>query len=164
MGNKIGKAYGFLDYEGRWAELIGFMEINKDKANFPNNLSFIVLDDKVSTRDVYDNERKKLPAKIAEAAEATDVYGSVSIDEIGNLPKASKRAADLRYIIMAQAPEVSDSEFAEPLGQGKANQVTARMLNEVLSLLGSGECHAGHSKFLRAAVFYQDGHGKAQRH
>ena len=161
---KTGKAYTFLDYEGRWTELLGLMELHKRRANFPDNLGFTVLDDKVSTMSVYDNERKRLPAKIAETAEATDVRGSFS-SEIEKLPKmAPKKAADLRYIIMAQAPEVSDSACAEPLGQGKANEVTAGMLNEVLSLLGSGECHAGLSDFLRAAVFYQDGDGEAQRY
>lgn len=163
---KTGKAYAFLNYEGRWQELIGIMGVAKEKANFSDTFSFTVLDDKVST--MY-HEREKLPAKIAQLAETTDVRGSVSLNcsdetfkKLSNIKPV--KASNLRYLIMAEAPEVTDSRFAEALGQGRANRVTAERLNEVLSLVGAGEANAGDSDIFRGAVFYQDGRGRAHYH
>ena len=151
----IGKAYAYLDYEGRHTELISSMNVIRRKCNFPNDLEFTILDD-----------REKLPKKIANTAEATDVYRSAfGLDfNTADLLKSPKRAADLGYTIMSQAPEVRDSESAKPLGQGRANEETAGMLNQVLSIIGEEECSAGRSEFLRAAVFYVDNKGRVQRY
>lgn len=162
---KTGKAYGFLNYEGRWQELIGIMGVAKQKANFPDTLSFTILDDKVST--MYDNEREQLPAKIAQLAETTDVRGSVpsncsheTFKKLSDIKPV--KASNLRYLVMAEAPEVSDSRFAEAPGQGMANKLTAEMLSEVLGFVGEGERKIGASDIFREIVFYQDGRGKAR--
>lgn len=161
---KTGIAYAFLNYEGREAELLERMEKAKKRANFQDSLSFTVLDDSIST--LYDHsERKELPQSIAELAKKRDVYGSAPTTHLAHVSDiAPTRATDLRYLVMAQAPDVTTSESSEPLGKTRANQETASMLNEVLSIIGCAECHAGRRKFSRQAVFYQDSQGQARRY
>jgi len=160
MKMKTGKAYAFLDQDLEEDVLVESMRLCGQRANFPD-MSFTVLDDKVN--DKYDHERKGLPAKIAETAEATDVYGSVPMNMLKNITGIKpKKAADLRYLIMTEVPNVWDPEEAEPLGQGRANKITAGMLREVLRILGERECLAGKSMFLRATVLYTNGSGRAQ--
>ena len=65
---------------------------------------------------------------------------------------------------MAQYPNARISEFAARIGQGRANQGTAEMLDQVLSMLGNEELNSGRSKFFRTVVFYQDSRRKAQRY
>jgi len=164
---KTGRAYAFFNYEGRYTELVGHLGIARDMANFPDNLGLVVLDDKISTNDMED--KKRLPAKITKIAETTKVYGSVSSNcSQGTFRKLSRepvKASSLRYLVMAEAPnvELSDTQFNHPLGQGRANQVTAGMLNEVLSIVADGERKIGASDVYRGAVFYQDGRNRAQR-
>ena len=158
---KTGKAYAFLDYEGRVEELVEGMNRARAKVNFPDTLSFKVLGDRVSTGRVYD-EKGELPAEIIKAAEVKDIYGTASISEMSNIPEIPKKAADLRYIIMATALKVSDAAIVGELRQGNANRLTAGMLNEVLWSLGSEECRAGRSKFLRAGTFFQNSPTRAQ--
>lgn len=172
---KTGKAYAFLNYEGRWTELVGDLGVSRDMANFPDTFRLIVLDDKISTMDMdgrvramYDCERERLPAKIAQLAETTEVHGSVasdcSPDTFRKLPNKPVKAASLRYLVMAEAPEVSDSESAGPLGQDRANQVTAGMLKEVLGIVADRERERRASDVSREAIFYQDSRGRAQRY
>ena len=71
---KTGRAYGYFGYGGETPELIGNMENARKRSNFPETLSFTVLEDKV--RDFSDSKRAKLPAKIAELADARRVYGT----------------------------------------------------------------------------------------
>ncbi len=63
---------------------------------------------------------------------------------------------------MAEAPEVSDSQFAEPLGQGRANEVTAGWLETTLNIVADRERKIHASDVSKKAVFYLDGRGRAQ--
>ena len=171
---KTGKAYAFLNYEGRWTELVGDLEVSRELANFPDTFRMMVVDDKISTMDMYDRvramydcERGRLPAKIAQLAETTKVYGSVesncSHETFKKLSNKPVKASSLRYLIMAEAPEVTDSQFAEHLGQGRANQVTAEWLQTILGIVADRERGRCASDVSREAVFYQDSRGRAQR-
>jgi hypothetical protein len=165
MVNKkvIGKAYAFIDYEKESSRIIASLEKNRAKANFPENLEFIVLKDNLNKSVIQ--EKEKLPTKFEQVSRDTNVYGEVPLDMVGNvIGLKPKRASNLRYIIMAKASGVTDNEYTEPLGQARANMVTAGMLNQVISFLGTSECLAGQRKYLRAVVFYKDGHGKIQRY
>jgi len=162
MALKTGKAYGFMDYLGREEELIGFMEIVRSRANFPDSLRLRIIDDRLS--ESHDHKRKGLPQKIAKLAETIELYGSVSSGRLEDLPRTLKGATDLRYLIVAEAPEVSSSSSAEPLGQGRANSETAGMLQEIFSQIGSIEAETGKNKALRAKVFYQDSRRRAQEY
>ena len=172
---KTGKAYAFLNYEGRWTELVGDLGVSREMANFPDTFRMMVVDDKISTMDMdgrvrtmYDCKRGRLPAKIAQLAEATEVYGSVasncSSETFRKLSNKPKKASSLRYLIMAEAPEVTDSQFAEHLGQGRANQVTAGWLKTVLGIVADRERKIRASDVSKEAVFYQDSRGRAQRY
>lgn len=162
MTNKIGKAYAFLDYAGEEKELMRSMRRQRDRANFPDSFRFRVLDDKDSAR--YSHERRDLPSKVAELAKTKKVYGAVSSDRMEDLPKVPKKVLDLRYLVMAEAPEVNDRPFAKPLGQARANQVTAEWLAQILSFVREEESKSGRSKFLRSTVFYQDSRRRAQEY
>ena len=171
---KTGKAYAFLNYEGRWTELAEDLRVSGGMANFPDTFRLMVDDDKLTTMSIdgrvlemYGCKRGRLPASIALLAETTGVYGSVpsgcSPETFGKLLGEPVKASSLRFLVMAEAPEVSDSQFAEPLGQGRANQVTAGMLETVLGIVADRERGRGASDVSRGAVFYQDGRGRAQR-
>lgn len=144
----MGKAYAFFDYVGEDTELLRSMHLQRVRANFLDSLGFTVIDDEEST--MYDHKREGLPLIIAELAKVTDVYGAVSIDRLKDLPKTPKKAADLRYSVMAKEGKESNSEVAG-------------MLNQVLGQIGDEEYSRGRSKFLRAAVFYQDSRRRAQK-
>lgn len=172
---KTGKAYAFLNYEGRWTELVGDLGVSREMANFPDTFRMMVVEDKISTmdmdgrvREMYDYERGRLPAKVAQLAETTEVYGSVasncSSETFRKLSNKPVKASSLRYLIMAEAPEVTDSQFAEPLGQGRANQVTAGWLKTALGIVADRERKIRASDVSKEAVFYQDGRGRAQRY
>jgi hypothetical protein len=177
MANKMktGKAYAFLDYEGRWTELVGDLGVSREMASFPDTFRMMVVDDKISTmdmdgrvREMYNCERGRLPEKIAQLADTTKVYGSVasncSSETFGKLSNKPVNASSLRYLIMAQAPEVTDSQFAEPLGQGRANQVTAGWLKTILGIVANREREILASDVSKGAVFYLDSRGRAQRY
>jgi hypothetical protein len=160
---KTGKAYAFFESKSDEKTLLGLMEINKQKANFPENLSFTFLDDKLS--DAYDHKRKGLPEKVAKAAKTEEVHGSAPMTYVGNLINIKpKKATGLRYLVMAKAPGVTNNSYLEPLGQSRANQTTSGMLKDVLGMICNGECESGASKFMREIVFYQDSRRRAQRY
>ena len=159
---KTGRAYGYFGYEGETPELIENMENARKRSNFPETLSFTVLEDKV--KDYSDSKRAKLPAKIAELADAIKVYGTAPSK---CSPKISRelskikpvKASRLRYLIMAELPEASDmSHGYGGYGQYGANSTTAGMLGSIFNLVGM-ESDSGIS---RNAVFYLDGRGRAQ--
>ena len=172
---------------GREEELIVSMGEAGRHANFPDSLVFTVLDDRVSSR--YSHKREGLPLRIAQIAETTEVYGSAPSRMFRNLIDIKpKMAIDLRYIVTAEVPIVSSSELLRllkqgefskealiraylileelreirRLGQGRANQKAAGMVDSVLSIVNNKECTERLSKFLRAAVFYEDSRGRAQ--
>ena len=160
---KTGKAYAFFDYEQGETDLIRSLDKHRRRGNFSDSVKFNVLDDKLN--DVYDHQRKGLPAKIAEVSEITEIYGNAPANMIGNLSKVEpKKATNLRYLVMAEYPEVSDSTSAGPLGQGRANRETAGMMHYVLGVISEENCFAGIRKFSRDVVFYQDGRGNVQRY
>ena len=49
---KTGRAYAYLNYEGRWTELAGDLRSSKERANFPDTFRIMVIDDKISTTDM----------------------------------------------------------------------------------------------------------------
>jgi len=150
---KTGRAYGYFGYEGETPELIENIENARKRSNFPETLSFTVLEDKV--RNFSDSKRAKLPAKIAELADAIKVYGTAPSK---CSPKISRelskikpvKASRLRYLIM--------SHGYGGYGQYGANSTTAGMLGSIFNLVGM-ESDSGIS---RNAVFYLDGRGRAQ--
>ncbi len=169
---KIGKAYGFLDYEGRWTELAGQLEVAREMANFSDSLRLMVLDDRLSMSDMdnrvrgmYNCKRPKIPKKIVDLAESSDVYGSVPLSLLNEtftrLTKDPVKATSLRYLVMAQDSRPYDT--SDSPGQGRANQHTAGELSQVFSLVGQGERSIGGSDIARYGVFYMDGRWKAQR-
>ena len=116
----------------------------------------------------YNHERKELPANVAAIADATDVYGSVSSKcssaTFAKLSREPVKASSLRYLLVAEAPEVTDSTVGEPLGQWRANQQAAGMLGEVLRGVAGRERRRGASDVCRDVVFYLDSRRKAQRY
>lgn len=158
-----GIAYGFFDYEGRPDELQESLEKHKQTANFQENLRFSILDDKVSTNDRYYDLRKKLPLKITEIAEITELYGCYPSTGGRDLPISPKKCIDLRYIIQATAPEVTDNNFLKPIDLTRANLETAGMLKQVFGMVGYEEIQKENGLFFRSAVFYQDKKGIVER-
>jgi len=167
---KTGRAYAFLGYEGRWTELAKDLNASKKRGNFSDTLRLMVIDDKVSTMDMdsrvramYNCERGRLPEKIAEAAKTTKVYGQTPISMTRKLLNVKPvKASSLRYLVMAEDPEVTDSQFAESLGQGRANMVTAGMLETILDFVAERERKRGAGVVFRKTVFYQDSRGRVQ--
>jgi hypothetical protein len=160
---KTGRAYTYLDHEAEESALIELMNTNRRRANFPETIAFTILDDKRS--DKYDHKPAKLPQEIADAAKITRVYGNAPISRAANVVNLEPvEANSLRYVIMVEAPEITSSELCGPIGQGKANQLAAGVLTEVLSGICQKECLEGQRKYLRAATFYQRLGKRAERY
>jgi hypothetical protein len=151
---RVGIAYAFLDYEGRWTELVGHLGMYKDIAKFPDTFRVFVLNDSLSPmnsnarfREMYGHEMGRLPEKIIHNSKYSEVIPG--------------KATDYRYLIRAHAT-VSNSDSPRPLAQGKANLRTARMLTELLNHLVEGEHKMGAGT--RRAVFFIDGQRMSQRY
>ncbi len=158
---KTGKAYAFLDYEAEEVVLIKVLERNRRITGFPDTFSFTI----INGFTALDPKREKLPVKIAEAARTAEVYGGAPMSMVGNVINLRpKKAKNLRYIVMAKIPEVTDSEAVEPLGQARANQVTAGRLSTILGDLCERECLAGKRDYLRSIIFYLDSRRRVQRY
>ncbi len=167
---KTGRAYAFLNYEGRWTQLVRDLEVARQKANFSDTLRLMIIGDKISTMNMdqrvhmmYDCERGRLPEKIAEVAKRTKVHGQAPVEMARYLSDVKPvNASSLRYLVMAEDTDAVNVRIAGPLGQGRANDATAGMLDTALDIVAERERRRGAGIVSRKAVFYLDSRGRVQ--
>jgi hypothetical protein len=160
---RTGVAYAFFDYEAKISGLARRMNRARQAANFSDSLRMKLL------RDDPRSESKELPEEIAELARKTKTYGAVRSDcsheVFGRLLRLRpKNAINLRYLVIAQDSEPEyDERSAERTVQGKANEATAGMLDEVLRIIADRESRrSSASGVFRSKVFYQGDHSEAR--